>query len=118
ENRSQRWVNAYDFPAVEGGDVIKREFSNVGPQVVQTFVFNMRLPRFQDRRVRKALTLAYNFEAQNRTISYNQFTRTDSYFEGTELAATGLPEGRELEILEPFRDQLPPEVFEEEFRLP
>lgn len=118
ENSSRRWMTAYNFPAFEQGDVIKQEFVDGGPQTMQAFIFNLRKPQFQDRRVRKALTLAYNFEAQNRTVSYGQYTRTNSYFEGTELAATGLPEGRELEILEQVRDQLPPELFTNEFMLP
>ncbi|WP_416208122.1 extracellular solute-binding protein [Chelativorans sp. M5D2P16] len=118
ENSSRRWMTAYNFPAFKAGDVVKREFPNGGPHAMQAFVFNLRLPRFQDPRVREALTLVYNFEEQNRTRSYGQYTRTDSYFEGTELAAEGLPEGRELEILEQFRDEIPPEVFTEEFQLP
>ena len=118
ENSSRRWVTGYDFPAVEAGDVIRQEFPNGGTQPMQAFVFNMREPRFQDRRVRKALTLAYNFEAQNRTQFFGKNTRTSSFFQGSELAATGLPEGRELEILEEFRDKLPPELFTEEFKLP
>ncbi|MCT7374397.1 extracellular solute-binding protein [Chelativorans salis] len=118
ENSSRRWMTAYNFPAVEEGDVIKREFPDGGAQPMQAYVFNMRLPRFQDRRVRRALTLAFDFQTMNRTQFFGQNKRTSSYFEGTELAATGLPEGRELEILEEFRDDLPPEVFNEEFTLP
>ncbi|WP_265516133.1 extracellular solute-binding protein [Nitratireductor luteus] len=118
ENSSRRWVTGYDFPAVHAGDVIKREFPDGGVQPMQAYVLNLRKPRFQDRRVRQALTLAYDFEQMNRTQFFGQNTRTTSYFHGSELAATGLPEGRELEILQEFRDRLPPEVFTEEFSLP
>jgi len=118
ENSSRRWMTAYDFPAIQAGDVIKREFPNGGAQPMQAYVLNMRHPRFQDRRVRQALTLAYDFESMNRTQFYGQNTRTTSFFHGSELAATGVPQGKELAILEEFRDKLPPEVFTEEFKLP
>lgn len=118
EVSTRRWVQDYDFPAAEAGDVIKREFTSAGIEAMQAFVFNMREPRFADRRVREALTHAYNFEEQNRTHFFGLNKRFGSYFEKSELAATDLPEGRELEILEEFRDQLPPELFTEEFKLP
>ncbi|WP_163270437.1 extracellular solute-binding protein [Chelativorans alearense] len=118
EVSTRRWVQNYDFPAVEAGDVVKREFESASIEAMQAFVFNMREPRFQDRRVREALTLAYNFEEQNRTHFFGLNKRFSSYFEKSELAATGLPEGRELEILEEFREALPPDLFTEEFKLP
>ena len=98
--------------------MIKREFTSGSIEGMQAFVFNMRLPRFQDRRVRQAITLAYNFEEQNRTHFFGLNKRFGSYFEKSELASSGLPEGRELEILEEYRDQLPAELFTEEFVLP
>ena len=118
ENRAQRWATGYNFPAFEAGDVIKREFDQTSGQPMQGFVLNTRRPQFQDRRVREALTVAFDFENMNRTLFYDSYTRTNSYFEGGELASGGLPEGRELEILEEFRDQLPEEVFTQEFTLP
>lgn len=118
ENRSQRWATGYNFPAAESGDVIRKEFPTTSGEPMQGFVLNTRRPQFQDRRVREALTWAFDFETMNRTLFYNSYTRTDSYFEGGELASSGLPTGKELEILEPFRDQLPPEVFTKEFKLP
>lgn len=118
ELSTRRWATEYNFPAVERGDVIKREFQQGGVQAMQAFAFNMRHERFKDRRVRKALTLAYNFEDQNRTQFFGLNKRLSSYFENSELASTGLPEGKELAILEPFRDKLPPELFTEQFKLP
>src|SRR5262249_8057412 len=85
---------------------------------MQGFVLNMRRPQFQDRRVREALTLAFDFEIMNRTLFYGLYTRTDSYFEGGELASSGLPQGKELEILNQYKEKLPPEVFTKEFKLP
>jgi microcin C transport system substrate-binding protein len=118
ENSSRRWMTQYTFPAVKDGDVIKKEFKSAAGVFMQAFALNLRRPQFQDRRVRKALTLAYNFEHQNRTLFFGQNTRTSSYFVGTELASSGIPTGKELEILTPYKDKLPPELFTEEFKLP
>lgn len=118
ENRSQRWSTGYNFPAFEGGDVKKEVFETSSGEPMQGFVLNTRKPQFRDRKVRQALTYAFDFESMNRTLFYGLYTRTDSYFEGGELASSGLPEGLELEILETVRDEVPPEVFTEEFKLP
>jgi microcin C transport system substrate-binding protein len=85
---------------------------------MQCFVMNMRRAQFQDRRVREALTWAFDFEDMNRTLFYNSYKRTQSYFQGTELASRGLPQGKELEILNTVKDEVPPEVFTKEFKLP
>jgi ABC-type oligopeptide transport system, periplasmic component len=118
ETSTRRWVTEYDFPAVKEGKVIKREFKSGMVQPMQAFVFNLRRPQFADRRVREALTLAYNFEDQNRKHFFGLNKRLGSYFENSELSSGGIPQGRELEILEEFRDQLPPELFTQEFKLP
>ena len=118
ENRAEYWARRYDFPSFKRGDVVKKEFPESSGYGMQAWFLNSRLPKFSDRRVRKALGLAYNFQAMNRDLFFDQYERVISYFGGTELQSTGLPEGRELEILEEFRDQLPPEVFTEEFKLP
>lgn len=118
ELSTRRWATEYNFPAFERGDVVRREFEAGGIQQMQAFVFNMRHERFQDRRIRQALTLAYNFEEQNRLQFFDLNERTASYFQNSELASSGLPDGKELEILEEYRDDLPPELFTEEFHLP
>ena len=84
---------------------------------MQGFAFNMRREIFQDPRVRKALTYAFDFDWLNKNIFYGAYTRTTSFFDNTELAAKDLPQGQELALLEPFRAQLPKEVFEEVYTL-
>ncbi len=118
ENRSQKWAIGYDFKAFDAGDVIKEEFDTNSSQTMQGVVINIRRDKFKDRRVRQALTLAFDFETMNKNLFYGQYVRTDSYFEGTNLAASGLPTGRELEILQQFKGRIPDEVFTKEFKLP
>ncbi|AEH84564.1 extracellular solute-binding protein [Mesorhizobium opportunistum] len=118
ENSSKRWKTFYDFPAIKAGDVIKKEFKTTSPEPMQAFMLNQRRPLFADRLVRAALTYPFDFETMNRTLFYGFNTRTSSYFQGTELASSGLPQGKELEILEKYRDKLPPELFTQEFKLP
>jgi microcin C transport system substrate-binding protein len=113
ENEAKRWVTGYNFPAVQKGQVIKEEFENPyrDSGIMVGFVPNLRRPIFQDVRVRRALNYAFDFETLRRTIFYGEYERIDSFFYGTPLAASGLPQGRELEILEMVRDKVPPEVF-------
>lgn len=118
ENSSRRWNTAYNFPAIQAGDVIKKEFKTASPEPMQAFMLNTRRPLFQDRLVRAALMYPFDFETMNRTLFFGSNTRTSSYFQGTELASSGLPQGKELEILKQYRDKLPPEVFTQEFKLP
>jgi microcin C transport system substrate-binding protein len=118
ENSSRRWSTAYNFPAIKQGDVIKKEFKTETPEPMQGFVLNLRRQQFQDRRIREALTNVLDFESMNRTLFFGLNTRTSSYFQGTELASSGLPQGKELEILEQYRDRLPAELFTQEFKLP
>jgi len=118
ENRASRWATEYNFPAVERGDVLKKVFHSNSGEAMQAYALNTRRPQFQDRRVREALMLAYDFESLNRVQFHGLYQRTDSFFEGSELASSGIPEGLELEILETVRDKVPPEVFTEEFKLP
>ena len=118
EFTAKHWATRYDVPPVNKG-FIKREFipSNY-PLRMQGFVFNTRLPKFQDRRVREAIGLAYNFEWANKYLFYGIYKRINSYFEPSELSARGLPSEEELKLLEPYRDRLPEDVFTKEFRAP
>ena len=118
ENQAKRWATAYEFPAAKKGDVITDVFQTKNPQGMQGFVLNTRRPKFADPRVRLALNYAFDFEWTNKHIFYGQYTRTPSYFAESELAATGLPEGLELELLERFRGKVPDEVFTTEFKNP
>jgi microcin C transport system substrate-binding protein len=111
ENSAKNWATAYDFPAVNDKRVIKDEFPVRSSGVMQAFAFNIRRAKFADPRVRRAFNYALDFEEMNRQFFYGQYVRISSYFSGLELAATGLPEGRELELLETVRDKVPPEVF-------
>lgn len=115
ENSSKRWATAYDFPALTDGMVVKEEIPNNAVGGIQGFAFNLRKPIFQDRTVREALGYAFDFEWTNKTLMYDAYTRTGSYFQGTGLGASGLPSEAELALLEPLRDDLPPQVFTEEF---
>lgn len=118
ENSARLWMTRYDFPALKAGDVIKQEFEAASLASMQGFMLNMRRAKFQDRRVREALIYAYDFDTPNRTQSFGLNVRPNSFFIGTDLASSGLPQGKELEILNQYKDQLPPEVFTQEFKLP
>ena len=111
EYRSASWATGYDFPAAQNGWVEQMLLPDGRPANAQGIWFNMRRPVMQDIRVRQALEYAFNFEWTNEVIFYSTYTRTDSFFENTDMEATGVPEGAELALLEEFRDQLPPEIF-------
>jgi microcin C transport system substrate-binding protein len=111
ENSAKQWATGYDFPALAKGLVKKETFVNQMPSGMQGFAFNLRRPLFQDARVRQALGYAFDFEWSNRNLFYNQYIRTRSYFDNSELAARGLPSPEELAVLEPLRKELPPEAF-------
>ncbi len=112
ENSASIWAEQYGFPAVTKGLVQRREIAIEGPKQTQTFAFNLRRPKFKDRRVRQAITLAFDFERTNQAIYFNQYARPRSYFQGTDsLMPTGAPEGAERAMLEALRDQVPAEVF-------
>jgi microcin C transport system substrate-binding protein len=118
ENSAKNWATAYDFPAVKEKRVVLEEFPNRASGRMQGFVLNTRREKFKDPRVRLALNYAFDFEEMNKQLFFGQYQRINSYFEGTELASSGLPEGKELEILESLRDKVPPEVFTKPFKNP
>jgi microcin C transport system substrate-binding protein len=118
ENSAKNWATAYDFPAVSEKRVILEEFPVNSAGIMQAFAFNVRRAKFQDPRVRLAFNYAFDFEEMNKQIFFGQYKRIASYFEGTELACSGLPAGRELEILETVRDKVPPEVFTKTYSNP
>lgn len=115
ENSAKNWATAYDIEAVRNGLIRKEEIQNQNPTGMQGFIFNIRRPKLQDRRVRQALTLLFDFEWTNKRLFNNAYTRTRSYFDNSELAATGLPDTEELKLLEPLRAQIPPEVFDQAY---
>jgi microcin C transport system substrate-binding protein len=111
ENSAKNWATAYDFPAVTDKRVLLEEFPNRSSGIMQAFALNIRRAKFSDPRVRRALNLAFDFEETNKQMFFGQYKRISSYFDGTELASSGLPQGKELEILETVRAEVPAEVF-------
>jgi microcin C transport system substrate-binding protein len=118
ENTAKNWATAYDIPAARDGRIIKALFPERGRGLMVGFIFNLRRKKFADPRLRQAFNYAFDFEEMNRTIFFGQYKRLGSYFSGTELASKGLPEGRELEILESVRGEVPPQVFTTVYKNP
>ncbi|HEV8029483.1 MAG TPA: extracellular solute-binding protein [Stellaceae bacterium] len=118
ENSSKSWATGYDSPALSEGLIKKEQIPNQLPSGMQGFGYNLRRPLFQDPKVRQALAYAFDFEWSNKNLFYGLYTRTRSYFDNSELAATGTPQGEELKILEPFRGKVPDEVFTKEYDPP
>lgn len=110
---SREWATAYDFTAVRDGRVIREALQDLSPSGTQGFWFNTRREKFADPRVRQAIGLAFDFEWSNRALFYDLYERTVSFFQNTDMMAEGPPSPEELDLLDPFRDQLPPEVFGE-----
>jgi microcin C transport system substrate-binding protein len=118
ENSAKNWATAYDFPAIADKRVVKEEFPIRSRGIMQAFVFNLRREKFQDPRVRLAFNYVFNFEEMNKQLFFGSYTRIASYFQGTDLAATGLPTGRELELLEAVKDKVPPDLFKKPYTNP
>jgi microcin C transport system substrate-binding protein len=118
ENSAKQWATAYDFPAVADKRVLKEEFPINDSGRMQAFAFNLRRDQFKDARLRRAFNYAFDFEEMNKQLFYSQYKRINSYFEGTELACSGLPQGQELQILEGLRDKVPAEVFTTPYQNP
>ncbi|MDC0141043.1 extracellular solute-binding protein [Pelagibacteraceae bacterium] len=118
ENTSKEWATGYDISAVEEGLIKKDLISHENPQGMQAFAFNTRKDFFKDKRVRKALSYAFDFEWTNKNLFYGAYKRTDSFFENSELASNGLPSKEELAYLNPYIDLLPKEIFNTEYTNP
>ena len=115
---SRQWATQYDEPPVNKGLVVREVLPDETPSGVQAFILNLRRPKFQDIRVRTAIDLAFDFEWTNKTLFYQQYARTNSMFENSNLAARTPPSKDELALLEPFRGAIPDEVFTTPFASP
>jgi microcin C transport system substrate-binding protein len=118
EFTSRDWATGYNIPAVKEGRLIKLTLPDETPGGAQGFFLNTRRPKLADVRVRRALDLAFDFEWTNKNMFYGLYSRTESFFENSDMKAEGKPSPEELALLEPFRDKLPPEVFGEPYRPP
>ncbi len=118
ENVAKLWATAYNAPAVKDGRIVKKTIAHELPQGFQGFIYNTRKPIFKDRAVREAIAYAFDFEWSNKTMAFDSYKRTRSFFSNSEMEAKGVPQGRELEILEQYRDKLPLEVFTTEYNPP
>lgn len=111
EYSAKNWARSYNGPKFTSGEIVKHELTHSNGAGMQGFVMNLRRPQFQDIRVRRALELALDFEWMNRQLFYSQYKRIYSFFNNSEMAATGLPSEDELKLLEPLRAKLDPAVF-------
>jgi len=118
EGDSKKWATGYDFPKVRNGDIIREELPDGAPPDAAGIVFNLGREVLQDKRVREAVALAFNFEWTNESLQYGLFKQRASYSQDTKLMATGAPEGAELELLKSLGDLVPPEMLTEEVRMP
>jgi microcin C transport system substrate-binding protein len=118
ENKAAAWADGYDLPAVEQGVLKKEWIDHKEIQGMQAWYLNTRRDVFKNKALRQALNLAFDFEWTNATLFHSQYTRTKSFYENSDMASTGLPEGLELEILEKYRDQVPAEVFTQTYDIP
>ncbi|MBF0218998.1 MAG: ABC transporter substrate-binding protein [Gammaproteobacteria bacterium] len=118
EYNSKSWARDYQGGVFNRGEIIKRELAHENNQGIQGFVFNLRRPLFADQRVRRALSLALDFEWSNSQLFYNQYRRCHSYFSNSELAASGLPDSAELALLTPWQAVLPASLFTDRWQAP
>lgn len=118
ENSSRSWATQYDFPALTNGHVIREELSNGNVPSATGMVFNLAKEKFQDVRVREAISLAYNFTWSNDTLQFGLFAQRESFWQNSDHAATGVPEGAELELLKSLGDMIDPAILTEPVRMP
>ena len=117
EFTSRVWATRYDFPAIKDGRVKRESIPDERPSGMQAWMINTRREKFQDIRVREALSYAFDFEWANKNLMFDAYARTQSCFQNSEMMAKGKPSREELALLEPFKDKLPPEVFGEAWSL-
>lgn len=118
ENTAKLWAESYNVPQVKDGRIVKEEIHHTRPQGMQGFIYNIRRPVFKDKAVREALAYAFDFEWSNKQFAFGKYKRSRSYFSNSDLASNGVPQGRELEILEKYRGKIPDEVFTTEYNPP
>jgi microcin C transport system substrate-binding protein len=118
ELSAKNWATGYDFDAVKQGAIVREKIPLTQVWPMQAFLFNLRRPQFQDPRVRRAFNLAFDFEWASKNLLYDEYERIGSYFDNSELKASGLPRGHEFEILQEIRTEVPPEVFTTEWKNP
>ncbi|TKA90300.1 extracellular solute-binding protein [Halopseudomonas bauzanensis] len=118
DHKASNWANAYDFPAVTSGAVVKRAIKHEIPASTQALFFNTRRSPFDQRLVRQALGMLFDFEWSNRVLFYDAYQRSLSYYPNSPFSATDLPAGQEFLYLSEYRDQLPSELFLQPYSLP
>ena len=118
ENIARNWANSYNIDKVKNGQIIKKEIKHKLPSSMQAFVFNLRKEKFQDRNLREAIALAFDFEWVKEKIFYGSYLRTNSFFSNSEFASYGLPDEEELKILNKFKNDIPSQIFNTPFILP
>lgn len=118
ENTAKLWAESYNTPQIQDGRIIKEEINHQRPAGMQGFIYNVRRDVFKDPKVREALAYAFDFEWSNKQFAFGSYKRSRSYFSNSELASSGLPQGRELEILDKYRGKVPVQVFTEEYNPP
>lgn len=118
ESSAKDWATAYDFPAVRDKKVVREEFPMTSFGIMQAFAFNIRRDKFKDARLRRAFNFVFDFDEMNKQLFYGQYKRIDSYFYGTELACSGVPQGMELEILNEVKADVPAELFTQAYANP
>ena len=115
ENTAKSWATEFDIAAVNSGWLVRETVKHAAPQGMQAYVMNLRRNKFNDIRIREAIALAFDFNWTNQKIFYDQYTRSESFFSNSELASSGLLQGEELAVLDPYRQQLPEALFTESF---
>lgn len=118
EVSAKNWATRYVGKNFANHFIVKDEQKNESAQDTRWLAFNIQRPVFADRRVRQAITLAFDFEWMNKALFYGAYSRTNSYFQNTEYAARGYPDAAELTLLAPLKAEVPPEVFTSIFEPP